>query len=438
MKRIDTLTSSLSRSKPEIASVKEYLTRTKEDEKEPSITAEYGTLTGYYTEPQTFQGTDGDDNFTGLFGRDTMYGSDGADTFDGSSGSDTVDYSQSDEAVDVQLSRPSHEAQRGGDAQGDRLINVENVVGSSHDDKLGGSSASNRLVGGDGNDTFLMDAGADEIIGGADHDTLVVSGDNMTINLATGTGSGGDADGDTYSSIEQVNLTPDASGNTIIGSNASETVTTFGENNDIDLGGGSDTLNYWTNTSAGELDGGAGFDTVNFGLNPMIMEGIGPWAISGVQVDLENGTFKRFNDDEEGQITGFEHIVGTSSSDTFIDDRGNNKFTGGNGNDVFKFNHNGSGETDTVTDFEAGDKIDLSGIEGLTLANWFNEDLPFEIEDIRDILGKLGDPDVPDLLESWIEQDGDNVVIHTDFQAGDKIVLEGVSLEDISANDFIF
>ena len=265
------------------------------------------------------------------YGSDTMYGSGGPDEFNGASGTDTVDYSQSNAGVDVRLGGPA--TGQGGDAQGDRLYNVENVIGSDHDDTLGGTAGANVLDGRGGNDTFFMDAGADQILGGSGDDTLIVSGDNSVINLATGVGSGGNAEGDVYSSIENVNLGIDASGNQVIGSSGSETVNAWGSGNDIDLGGGNDTLNYWSNTSDGELNGGSGSDTIDFGLNFIGPVGGGPWSISGIKVDLENGTFQRTSEEGEGQISSFENIIGTDLNDEFIDDRGSTTFTGGSGAD---------------------------------------------------------------------------------------------------------
>ena len=71
------------------------------------------------------------------------------------------------------------------------------------------------------------------------------------------------------------------------------------------------------------------------------------------------------------------------------------------------------------------------------MALWFNEDLPFEIEQVAGLLDIVG-IDARDPLESWVKQDSDNVVIHTDFQTDDTIILEDVSIDDLSESDFIF
>ncbi|MEM1307851.1 MAG: calcium-binding protein, partial [Pseudomonadota bacterium] len=183
-----------------------------------------------YYDNFVFEGTSANDTFNGRFGNDLMISSAGADTFYGSRGTDTVDYSGSSGGVTINLSsNPDgfvpHAS--GGHAAGDKLYSVENIIGSAYADTLYGSSANNMLDGGAGDDTFGLDAGADTLIGGSGFDTLSVAGDNMTINFLTGTGSGGDAAGDTYEGIEAVNFGLFSNGNTFIGSMGSETVKTW-------------------------------------------------------------------------------------------------------------------------------------------------------------------------------------------------------------------
>ena len=48
---------------------------------------------------------------------------------------------------------------RGGDAEGDKLLNIENIIGSFNGDTLTGNHLANRLEGGDGGDTLYGGAG---------------------------------------------------------------------------------------------------------------------------------------------------------------------------------------------------------------------------------------------------------------------------------------
>ena len=101
----------------------------------------------------------------------------------------------------------------GGDAQGDTFATIENVNGSAFVDTLTGDTGVNRLVGNGGadtlngrenNDTLIGGAGADSLTGSSGTDTADYSASaaGVTVNLTTNTGTGGDAEGDRYGSIE--------------------------------------------------------------------------------------------------------------------------------------------------------------------------------------------------------------------------------------------
>ena len=66
--------------------------------------------------------------------------------------------------------------------------------------------AATKLIGGDLNDTLDGGAGADQLIGGAGTDTATYASSpaGVSINLVTGMGHGGDAEGNTLSGIENV------------------------------------------------------------------------------------------------------------------------------------------------------------------------------------------------------------------------------------------
>lgn len=105
---------------------------------------------------------------------------------------------------------------------------------------------------GTGGDDVLAGSSQDDVIsGGGGHDLVDYSDDGAahTINLLTGTGSGGDAEGDTYSSIE--GAIGGAGSDTLIG-NGADNLLIGGLGNDILTGGdGKDTFKWL----AGEADG---------------------------------------------------------------------------------------------------------------------------------------------------------------------------------------
>ena len=102
----------------------------------------------------------GDDLIEGGAGRDKMYGG---------AGNDTASYETSSAGVRVNLT-----ANRGrdGDAQGDRLYDIENLIGSDHADALIADDIINQLEGGDGDDSLSGRGGNDLLFGDGGDDVL--------------------------------------------------------------------------------------------------------------------------------------------------------------------------------------------------------------------------------------------------------------------------
>ncbi|MAP95645.1 MAG: hypothetical protein CMK07_11905 [Ponticaulis sp.] len=134
----------------------------------------------------------GDDLIKSGTGDDMIIGGAGADEMWGGAGVDTASYEGSADGVRVSLN-----AGRGwyGDAQGDALHEIENLIGSDRKDTLIGSSLANQLEGGNaddvlnglsGDDTIFGGNGADNILGGSGND--YISGDRHQDKLTGGTG----------------------------------------------------------------------------------------------------------------------------------------------------------------------------------------------------------------------------------------------------------
>ena len=145
-----------------------------------------------YISIEQYVGSSNDDLFIASEYADTVDGSthadDDTDAFgdpdpDGSDG-DTISYVNSEEAVTVDLGREGAQSSTTSDnpegsyARGDTLTDIENVIGSSMNDKLTGNDKVNELYGGAGNDTLtaMANTGAnapgDILVGGAGNDTL--------------------------------------------------------------------------------------------------------------------------------------------------------------------------------------------------------------------------------------------------------------------------
>ncbi|MET1412189.1 calcium-binding protein [Roseibium sp. HPY-6] len=105
----------------------------------------------------------GDDDHYGGAGNDLIIANQGADTFDGGADVDTLDFTfaAGDEVFDLTAGTVAFES--GGS---ETILNFENLIAGSGDNRIIGSSVDNQFTGGGGSDTFVFSVNA----GG--HDTI--------------------------------------------------------------------------------------------------------------------------------------------------------------------------------------------------------------------------------------------------------------------------
>ena len=144
------------------------------------------TLNGKGGDDRLYGGPGRDQLFGGL-GNDQLYGGADADLLNGGDGNDWVSYIASPVGVSVNLATGTG---AGGDAEGDTLQNIENIIGSHFDDVLTGDDGNNLLRGLSGADTLNGGAGADTIDSGAGDDTLIGGAGDDTLT--------GDSGADTF------------------------------------------------------------------------------------------------------------------------------------------------------------------------------------------------------------------------------------------------
>ena len=182
-------------------------------------------------------GNAGNDILRGYAGNDVLVGGAGADTLNGGDNADTADYSASTAAVSVNLS--AHSAS-GGDANGDVLLNIENLAGSSGNDSLTGDGGNNHLSGNDGDDRLTGYWGNDLLNGGAGNDTLLGGAGADRLNGQSGNDSILGSEGND-------SLSGNGGDDTLLGGNAAD-VLDGGWGNDVMTGGlGGDTFVFTNN-----------------------------------------------------------------------------------------------------------------------------------------------------------------------------------------------
>jgi Ca2+-binding RTX toxin-like protein len=208
------------------------------------------------------------DNLTGDGGTNTIEGGAGADVLVGGGGNDTASYAGSSAGVTVSLTSGTG---LGGDAAGDTLAAFSNLTGSALNDTLTGNLNANALDGGAGDDILIGGAGADSLIGGTGINTASYAGAASAVNasLTAGTGTLGDANGDTFSGVQNLTgsdfndtLTGDANANVLIGGLGNDTLSAANGNDTLDIrlgrdnaAGGNDDDTFWVDSQGTIING---------------------------------------------------------------------------------------------------------------------------------------------------------------------------------------
>ena len=392
--------------------------------------AEGDTLTNI----ETVIGSAFDDTITGTTIAETLRGGNANDTLQGRAGADLLDGGNNEDTADYRLSASGQvnisllaDTASGGEAAGDALDNIENLMGSlTLRDILIGDNSNNKLYGFGGDDSIRGEDGDDFLEGGAGADALNAgAGVNdwvsyrantaaqANVNLLANTYSGGDAQGDSLFFVENLEgsltlrdiLIGNDTANIIVGNGGVDSIRGEGGNDTIDGGTGGDSLN-----------GGAGIDTLTYeksgagvtvDLNVALQVSAGD-ASGDTLYFFENVTGSSYGDSFKGNLLT-NRLVGGLGTDTLNGGTGSDYLTGGADADIFRFSDTAFG-SDTILDWQDG--TDIISVN-TTLATSF-ADLTFSGNGTS------------------------RVIVKITGQLGSTIIVENTTAFTLDAADFVF
>lgn len=302
------------------------------------------------------------------------------------------------------------------------------LEGGTGNDRLYAQSGSNSLFGGDGSDILVSGTGSDLLNGGSGIDlaSWEAAAGRVVVNLAAGWSMTDYSDFDTLAGIENLlgsrfddALSGDGGANQIWGGSGHDAISGGGGGDELSGGSGDDTLDGGAGINS--LHGDSGIDTVTFAGATFADVDLGRGAsLSSLGVSnlygIENIRATAGNDFLTGS-SGANRIEGMAGADLIDGGEGDDVLVGGSGADTFVFEAvefgwfgtpgHDSG-ADVISDFGAGDRIDLRG--------------HFEATDFAD-------------LAAGASQFGTDTVLRL---GDDTIRIQNFDLDDLASSMFLF
>ncbi len=321
----------------------------------------------------------GNDSVNTMGGNDTVRLGDGKDVANGGDGNDLLIFNFSSSTTAIKTVDQGYGWWKYSDSNNVNsisYINFENfdITGGSGSDRLSGSDGADLIKGGAGNDIITGNGGDDVLTGGAGNDIFVfASSGSNGIDTITDANSG-----DTIRIIGRnfaVGSHPTLGEGTTVGNNTVKLK--------VDSVNHTTTLYIGVDDTAGPADIFIELNGDQYGTTPALA--LKAFTLSGQDILINKGSTTigsgtingtDGNDSLVGGATadkligkvGNDTLIGGDGNDTLIGGLGADVLTGGAGNDHFAISSiwdstPGNVFHDIITDFSAGDTIDLLAID---------------------------------------------------------------------------
>lgn len=225
---------------------------------------------------------------------------------------------------------------------------VENIIGTLHDDVIIGGAGANKFWGLDGDDAISGLGGSDTIWGGIGNDTINGGDHSDLLHGEDGNDfiNGGASSDEIYGGDGADTLKGGSSHDLIFGGNdnddidggqGNDTIHVGNGNDTVDGGAGSDTIHVYGNGD-NVINGGGWKDTVIFDDNPVFLN-----MVTGEAIRTD-GTDTIINVENIESGSGEDFIIGNMSANVIETGDGDDNVSGSGGDDIIK----AGGDDDTI------------------------------------------------------------------------------------------
>jgi Ca2+-binding RTX toxin-like protein len=229
------------------------------------------------------------------------------------------------------------------------LYGIANIIGTQYDDILAGNSGDNVFEGLDGADTIIGNGGSDTTSYASSTTGVIVDLREEIYSVGAPVNFSASWDGTSVDLLFGIQNAIGSANNDILQGNAGNNVLDGqGGDDSVSGGAGDDTFVASANDGTDVYSGGDGVDTLDMSA-----------ITSNIAANMLTNSFT--TNGVTDTVYGIENIIMGSGDDTITANGAVNVIDTGAGHDTIVFTTAANANGDTIVNFEAGDKIDVTG-----------------------------------------------------------------------------